>query len=225
MLPAYVGIGAVLVIGVAVVAYGWLSDRTVNRHRAAQVSGPPDRPIPGRPDGAAEPTYRLEPDLLAEHRYLHALDEASRGRLAAQLNETQALPHGWADEAFVTDSEPGWSVLDAPLVLVAAEPVETIRELLPVLDKARNQAKPLLIAAPHFADEVLATLAVNAASARLALCAVTVSPLAAAELAGRTGTHAVPRADLQSGYLPPSSLGHCGRFVADPTRCWVLGEH
>ena len=188
------------------------------------MSGPPDRPIPGRPDAAAEPTYQLEPDLLAEHRYPHALDEAARAQLVARLTDAGALPHGWADEAFVTDPEPGWSVLDASLVLVAAEPVQTIRELLPVLDKARNQAKPLLIAAPGFADEVLATLAVNAASARLALCAIRIDAPAAAELAGRTGTHLVPRADLQSGYLPPASLGHCERFVADSARCWVLSK-
>jgi hypothetical protein len=222
VIPAFLGIGAVLVIGVAVVAYGWLSDRTVNQHRAAQVSGPPDRVIPGRPDGAAEPTYRLEPDLLAERRYPNALDESERDQLAAQLDQAPALPHGWADEAFVTDPDTSWSVLESPIVLVAAEPVATMRELLPVLEKARGQHAALLIAAPHFADEVLATLAVNAATQQLALCAITIEPIAADELARHTGTYPIPRADLQAGYLPRMSLGRCDRFVAGPKRCWVL---
>lgn len=222
--PAYLGIVAVLVIGVAVVAYGWLSDRTANRHRAAQVSGPPDRLIPGRPDDAAEPTYELEPDLLAERRYPDALDETERDHLAAQLDEAPALPHGWADEAFVTDPDTSWSVLNSPLVLVTAEPVTTMRELLPVLDKARTQKAALLIAAPRFSDEVMATLAVNAASRHLPLCAITIEPDAAAELARHTGTQLVPRSDLQAGYLPPTSLGHCDRFVAAPKRCWVLTD-
>ncbi|PFG17246.1 hypothetical protein ATK74_1809 [Propionicimonas paludicola] len=223
MAPAYLGIVAVLVIGVAVVAYGWLSDRTANRHRAAQVSGPPDRPIPGRPDDAAEPTYALEPDLLADRRYPHALDETARDHLATQLDDAPALPHGWADEAFVTDPATSWSVLEAPIILVTAEPVTTVRELLPALDRARSQDRSLLIAAPRFADEVLATLAVNAVSQQLRLCAITIPPPAAAELAEHTGTYPVPRADLQAGYLPPASLGHCARFVAGPKRCWVLG--
>lgn len=222
--PAYLGIVAVLVIGVAVVAYGWLSDRTANRHRAAQVSGPPDRPIPGRPDDSAEPIYQLEPDLLAERRYPHALDDAARDRLANRLDEAPALPHGWADEAFITDPETSWSVLDSPLVLVAAEPVTTMRELLPALNRARDEKAALLIAAPQFADEVLATLAVNAASQRLELCAITIQPQAGAELAEHTGTYPVSRADLQAGYLPASAIGHCGRFVAGPKRCWVLAE-
>lgn len=219
---AYLGIVAVVVIGVAVVAYGWLSDRTANKHRAAQVSGPPDRPIPGRADDAAEPSYELEPDLLAERRYPNALDEAARDKLAAQLDEAPALPHGWANEAFVTDPQTSWSVLDSPIVLVAAEPITTMRELLPVLDKARNQNAALLIAAPQLAGEVTATLAVNAATQHLPLCAIIVEPKAAAELARHTGTYPVPRADLQAGYLPPGSLGHCDRFVAGPKRCWVL---
>lgn len=224
VIPAYLGMAAVVVIGVAVVAYGWLSDRTVNRHRAATISGPPDRPIPGRPDGAAEPTYQLEPDLLAERRYPNALDEAARDAITAQLDDAPALPHGWADEAFVTDPQTSWSVLDAPLVLVTAEPVTTMRELLPVLDRARSQNSALLIAAPGFGDDVLATLAVNAVTQQRALCAITIPPKAAGELAQRTGSYPVPRADLQAGYLPPGSLGHCHRFVAGPKRCWVLTE-
>jgi len=221
---AWVGVVAVVVIGVAVVVYGWLSDRTANRHRAAQVSEPPDRVIPGRPDDAAEPSYELEPDLLSERRYPNALDETERDHLAAQLDQAPALPHGWADQAFVTDPDTSWSVLNSPLVLVTAEPVTTMRELLPVLDKARNQNTALLIAAPRFVDEVIATLAVNAATQHLPVCAITIEPHAAAELAKHTGTYPVPRADLQAGYLPPSSLGHCDRFVAAPKRCWVLTD-
>ena len=117
-------------------------------------------------------------------------------------------------DAFVTDRVAGWAVLDAPYVLVCADPVSTIRELIGVLEKIMPTGRPVVVVAPALSSEVRRTLEVNAIQGTVGLIAVEADDADRSRLAELSGARPVPRDDLQSGYLALDRLGSCDRWVS-----------
>ena len=234
MSQAYWGIVAVLVIGIAVIAYGYLDDRRRTRERNATMQGPPKRDIPGfRPDAPA-PEYlselmaRRSPDEVATPndvatRLAKARD--SLHALPAALQEAAAIPLGYPDDGFATDPTTKRAVLANPLVLVAADPVETIRELLPVIEHAKRAERPLVLVAPAIEAPVLDTLRANLVQRHFtSLPLLTDNVTLREEIAEATGATPVSADDLRAGYLPPNTFGTAHTWVASKASSWVLDE-
>jgi hypothetical protein len=223
----YVGIGLVLVLGVAVVVYGWLADRTDTGRRQDAMTQAPDRTVPGLSSDAPTPAYLTEYELLHKtpHRPSAALTDAERATLQQRLVGAPSLPHGHAAREFTTDEASHLCVLPEPWILVADSDVTTLRELLPFLEKARARDRRVVIVAPSLSRDVLATLQVNAVQQTLR-CAAVLMPDAGQRrvLCSLVGADPLPAADLRAGYVPEASLGTCGTWVSSPGQLWVLGE-
>jgi hypothetical protein len=114
------------------------------------------------------------------------------------------------------------SLATDPAVLVCADPVTTLRELLPVLAQL-SPDKALTIAAPVFDDTVIDALAANVRAGTRFVQAVVGEAGARAELAGLTGAVPVARPDLQAGAVSVTALGHAKLISAsrDATRVAV----
>jgi hypothetical protein len=213
-----VGLIAVIVIGLGLIIFGALWDRARNRRRAAEMLAPPPRNIPQfRPDAPA-PHYLSDlqarrPRATAATTALTAADRDTINRQIAAA-QTVTVPSGYASKDFVTDPNSGWAVLDRPAVLVCAEPVEAIRELLGVLEQLIMSRTPLVIVAPAVAAEVLATLEVNQIQRTMQLLAVTLDATKLSAVASACGATIMDRADLRSGYAPAELLGRCERWVS-----------
>ena len=138
---------------------------------------PTGRPAPALPVGPAGPA--AAGDDTGRPPDPRAPGDASAGEITGAQAVT--IRAGYASRDFVTDPTSGWAVLDQPAVLVCADPVESIRELLPVLEQLIMTKTPLVVVAPRLAAEVLATLEVNQIRRTMRLLAVTP---AAADLAG-----------------------------------------
>lgn len=226
--PWSVGLAALVVVGLVAVVFGALWDRARNRRRAAAMLAPPDRAIPRLRRDAAAPQYLSElqarrvpagPDL--------SLGADERATLARQLDEDETLTvdAGFASADFVTDPTAGWAVLDDPAVLVCADDVASIRELLGVLEPMMLSRTPLVVVAPAVARDVLATLEVNRIQRRLAVLVVLVGdPAVRDRLAQRCGATPTQRADRQAGYLPPAVLGHGARWVSTARSSHVISR-
>ena len=130
---------------------------------------------------------------------------------------------GYLAPEFVTDASSGWAVLDQPLVLVCSERVQTVRELLPVLERLISAKEPLVIAAPAFTDEVSATLAVNKIRQTIPLLPIAATAEQLGAIAAATGAHQLVRSDLQAGYVPPEHLGRATRWVSSGKQSFILG--
>ena len=225
--PWTLGLIAVLVLGLAAIVYGALHDRARNRRATAEMLSPPDRHIPRFTPETPAPQYLSE--LQARRAPAHAtsteLAAADRDRLSTELHDpaTISVGTGYASKSFVTDPSSSWAVLDDPAVLVCAAPVTSTRELLPVMERAAMSARALVIVAPSFSADVLATLEVNVIQQKLRLLAVAAKdPEALNQLAAATGATPLQRSDLQAGYVPAEQLGHGRRWVSDQRRSWVL---
>ena len=211
MQPWVVGLVALVVVGVAVIGYGAWADRAKNRRRAAAVLAPPERRIPGFEPGGRGPAYVSE--LQARRRPAPASNSPDVVvESAAEPASTVEVRAGWASRDFATDAARGEAVLGAPLVLVCDDPVQTVRELLPVLERVMRERTPLVLVAPDVAPEVLATLEVNAIQAKLALLVVRADDGQRVSICAVSGASPLDRSDRQSGFVTAERLGRVARW-------------
>ena len=221
-----VGLIAVIVIGFGLIVFGALWDRARNQRRAREMLSPPPRHIPQfRPDAPA-PHYLS--DLQARRPTAGTerteLTSDERERINRQIADAQTVTigTGYASRDFVTDPASGWAVLDHPAVLVCADPVDSIRELLPALERFILSGTPLVVLAPWISAEVQATLEVNAIQQKMRLLAVTPNTADLKGLAAACAADPVDRSDRQAGFFPPERLGHCERWVSTAKASHVI---
>lgn len=221
----YLGIGLVLVIGIAVVVYGWLADRLDAKRRQAAMEAAPDRSIPGLNPEASAPAYVTDKEMLTAGRTKTTLSAEARTSLQQRLAGAPSLHHGHAAAEFATDAESGLCVLESPWILVVNEPVTTIRELLPFLQKASAVGRRVVVVAPAIDQAVLGTLRVNAASGTLGNAAVVLPNVDQRRaLCSLVDANPLSQQDLRSGYVPQSSIGSCVTWVSSSERLWILAD-
>src|SRR3712207_2867838 len=88
------------------------------------------------------------------------------------LVEGMQFDKGYLSPHFVTDPTTMEAVLEDAYILIHEKKVSSARDLVPVLSKAAEQGKPMLIIAEDIEGEALATLVVNKLRGTLKVCAV-----------------------------------------------------
>ena len=226
--PWNVGLVALIVIGLGAIVFGALWDRRKNARLAREMLSPPSRTIPRFSPDAPAPHYLS--DLQARRRSPEirpqALSATEREAITRQIQQadTVTVRAGYASTDFVTDSASSWAVLDEPTVLVCADEVASIRELLGLLEAQVLAGRPLALVAPGMDKDVLATLEVNAVQQKLRVVAVTADADALRTVAATCGAQPTTRGDRQSGYLPSDQLGRCARWISTPKTTHLVGD-
>ena len=86
--------------------------------------------------------------------------------------EGMQFDRGYLSPYFVTDSEKMTTDLENPYILLVDKKINSMKDLLPVLEPAAQSGKPLLIIAEDIEGEALATLVVNKLRGSLKIAAV-----------------------------------------------------
>ena len=89
-----------------------------------------------------------------------------------ELVEGMQFDKGYLSPHFVTDPQTMEAVLEDAYILIHEKKISSARDLVPVLTKAAEQGKPLLIIAEDIEGEALATLVVNKLRGTLKVAAV-----------------------------------------------------
>ncbi|MCH7474858.1 MAG: chaperonin GroEL [Gemmatimonadetes bacterium] len=99
--------------------------------------------------------------------------EEARG-LETELETVDGMQfdRGYLSPYFVTDSEKMEAALDDAYILIHDKKISAMKDLLPLLEKVAQTAKPLLIIAEDVEGEALATIVVNKLRGTLKICAV-----------------------------------------------------
>ena len=100
------------------------------------------------------------------------VEEAKGTETSLEVVEGMQFDRGYLSPYFVTDSERMEGVLEDCRVLIHDKKIGSMKDLLPVLEKALQTGKPLLIIAEDLEGEALATLVVNKLRGTLSACAV-----------------------------------------------------
>src|SRR5216110_52618 len=99
-------------------------------------------------------------------------EEAKTMETALEVVEGMQIDRGYLSPYFVTDPERMEVVLEDALVLIHAEKISVMKDMLPLLEQVARAGKPLLIIAEDVEGEALATLVVNKLRGTLHTCAV-----------------------------------------------------
>jgi chaperonin GroEL len=89
-----------------------------------------------------------------------------------ELVEGMQFDKGFLSPHFVTDMTTMTAVLEDAYILIHEKKISNARDLVPILSKAAEQSKPMLIIAEEIEGEALATLVVNKLRGTLRVCAV-----------------------------------------------------
>ena len=100
------------------------------------------------------------------------VEEAKGTDTTVEVVEGMEFDRGYISPYFITDVDKMEAVLESPLILIYEKKISTMKELLPVLEKAVQTGKPILIIAEDIDGEALQTLVVNRLRSNLKICAV-----------------------------------------------------
>ena len=100
------------------------------------------------------------------------VEEAKGLETTLETVEGMQFDRGYLSPYFVTDPEKMEAILDDPYILIHDKKISAMKELLPILEKAAQSGKPLLIVAEDVEGEALATLVVNKLRGTLKVAAV-----------------------------------------------------
>jgi len=100
------------------------------------------------------------------------VEEAKGIETNLEVVEGMQFDKGYLSPYFVTDPESMECSLEGALVLINEKKISSLKDLLPILEKAAKTGKPLLIIAEDVDGEALAALVVNKLRGTLNICAV-----------------------------------------------------
>src|ERR1700693_3387282 len=89
------------------------------------------------------------------------VEESQTFGMELDLVEGMRFDKGYISPYFVTDPERMEAVLDDAYILLVSSKISAVKDLLPVLEKVMQSARPLVIIAEDVEGEALATLVVN----------------------------------------------------------------
>jgi len=89
------------------------------------------------------------------------IEEAKGTDTEVKVVEGMQFDRGYISAYLVTDAEKMEVVYENPLILIYDKKISNMKEFLPVLEKAVQTGKPLLVIAEDIDSEALATLVVN----------------------------------------------------------------
>jgi chaperonin GroEL len=100
------------------------------------------------------------------------IEEAKSTDTEVKVVEGMQFDRGYISAYFVTDAEKMEAVYETPYILIYDKKISNMKEFLPVLEKAVQTGKPLLVIAEDIDSEALATLVVNRLRGSLKIVAV-----------------------------------------------------
>jgi len=100
------------------------------------------------------------------------VEEAKGIETYVDVVEGMQFDRGYISPYFVTDTEKMETVYETPLILIHDKKISVMKDLLPILEKAAQNGKALIIIAEDVEGEALATLVVNRLRGSLKVAAV-----------------------------------------------------
>ncbi len=89
------------------------------------------------------------------------VDESRSFETSLEMTEGMQYDKGYISPYMVTDREKNEVTLENPLIMVTDQKINTIQEILPVLEEVVKSNKALMIIADDYDNEVMSTLIIN----------------------------------------------------------------
>jgi chaperonin GroEL len=100
------------------------------------------------------------------------VEEARSHQTSLDLVEGFRIDAGFAASAFITDERRRAATYDNPMLLVTDEKIDNVQDVLPILELAAREARPLVFIASDIEGQALAALIMNAIKGTLKVAAI-----------------------------------------------------
>jgi chaperonin GroEL len=100
------------------------------------------------------------------------IEDARSVETSLDIVEGFRFDSGYLASAFITDEKRGTVKYEEPLILVTDEKIETVDEMMPVLELVARESRPCVIVAENIEGQALASLIMNAVRGTLRVVAV-----------------------------------------------------
>ena len=211
IIPPVWGIPVILVVGIAVVWFGWWADRRADARQSQGYT----------PQSEVNAT---DSPTLAADRLAGLWD-----RLPTAFSLATAVPDAFLTTAAPTTpsgSDPAprgpLAALEQPLVLLADADLSDAVALVPALRHARSEGRSLVLVARGFDGAILETLNANARTGRVQTLPVAASSAVLAQLSEITCASVLSAQDWTSGWLPANAWGSVDGWISDADRSWLI---
>ena len=106
------------------------------------------------------------------HDGVVAIEESKTGETSLEVVEGMMFDRGFKSPYFVTNQNMMQAVLESPYVFLYDGKITSVSQVVPILQAAAADSKPVLIIAEDIEGEALALLVVNKANNTIKVCAV-----------------------------------------------------
>lgn len=100
------------------------------------------------------------------------IESSKTGETVLDIVEGMQFDRGYKSPYFVTDNNTMKAVLENPMVLLFDGAIANAADLVPVLQKASGENKPVVVIAEEFGEEALAVMLLNKARGTVKVCAI-----------------------------------------------------
>lgn len=100
------------------------------------------------------------------------VDEAKGIDTTIEIVEGIQINRGFLSPYFINDSTQMACVLEYPFILLSSDKIDKIGDIIPVLEIAMKENRPILIVAEDISDEILSTLVMNKVKNSLKVCVI-----------------------------------------------------
>ena len=103
---------------------------------------------------------------------LVTVEKSKTSNTTLNLVKGVKIDRGYVSPYLITDTEKSKTVLEDPLVFIISAKLNSLQEVLPVLEKCHQSKKPLFIIANDYDQEAIQALVANVSKGLLQMCAV-----------------------------------------------------
>ena len=159
-----------------------------------------------------------------------SVEEAKTTETVLEVVEGMQFDRGFISPYFVTDPERMEAALEDPYVLLCDRKINSLQDLVPLLEQVAKSSRPLLVVAEDVEGEALATLIVNHIRGVLRACAVKAPGFGDRRKAMLGDIAVLTRADIVSEelgikleHVTIGQLGKAARVVIDKEHTTIIG--
>ncbi|RME31111.1 chaperonin GroEL [Candidatus Woesearchaeota archaeon] len=157
------------------------------------------------------------------------VEEAKSIETSLEVVEGMQFDRGFISPYMATDREKMTCEFEDPLILLTNKKISTMKQVVPALERAANEGKPLLIIAEDVDGEAQATIIINLLRGALKVCAVKAPGFGddrnemLEDLAALTGATVISEEKgLKLEDLKPEHLGSARRITVDNERTTIV---
>jgi chaperonin GroEL len=159
-----------------------------------------------------------------------AIEEAKGFDTTLDVVDGTELHRGYLSPYFITNQDKMSAVLEDPLVFLTNKKINSLKEILPLLEHVHNNKRPLLVVASDVDGEALQGLVLNKLKATLSVCAVRAPEFgesqinALGDLSSLLGCEVYD--DISEGEISVNedNLGQCRRVIVTKTKTTFIGS-